>query len=352
MQILATIPGIIAQFVALTRSPQQAFLDVYLPVLILMSDYYRWMAPGLPDPSFSQSAILPIGILFLVREAAKWKLSIADVLVLGFAFCIGYSESLNAGYSEAQNLMFDMLSWVILPYILGKGMIAPHGLSATSAKRLVCLLFIMSLISVYEFKMGRTPWQLILARFFPGQGAGWVTTFRWGFTRIAGPYGHAILAGVILNNAYRLQRWLEWSQLWEPRFSKFPGLPLLKARIATLGELGGVIMTMVRGPWIGGMFAAVIAAIGRAKNRWRALGIIAAVAIVVGTPAVLAFKSYVAVGRAGAKTVAQESAAYRKELMENISIWRSNGVSGVGVETPGPKSRACPRSTTTTYYSL
>jgi hypothetical protein len=99
--------------------------------------------------------------------------------VFGFAFCVSYSEYLNAGYNEAQNLMFDMLTWVIFPYILGKGLIEPHNLAIPFAKRLVFLMFIISIVSVYEFKMGVTPWKLVLQRFSPWQGEGWVTTFRF-----------------------------------------------------------------------------------------------------------------------------------------------------------------------------
>lgn len=207
-----------------------------------------------------------------------------------------------------------------------KGLIEPHNLAIPFAKRLVFLMFIISIVSVYEFKMGVTPWKLVLQRFFLWQGEGWVTTFRWGFARVAGPYGHAILAGVMLITVYRIQRWLEWSQQWEPRFRNGSGLPVSKARMITIGLVLGVLMTMVRGPWIAGILAAVLTSIGRAKNRWRAVGIIGAAMVVIGTPTVIAFKSYVSVGRERATSVAQESAAYRKELMDkyiDIALERS-----------------------------
>jgi hypothetical protein len=202
MEIVALIPGVISAIVAIWRSAQLAFLNVYLPVLILCPEYYRWIAPGLPDPAFSQAAVLPIAIAFLIGEASRWQVSLTDFLVCGFALCVGYSEYLNVGYDEAQNLMFDTFTWVVFPYMLGKGLIEPHHLAIPFAKRLVFLMFIVSLFSLYEFKMGVTPWKLALQSLFPWQGDGWVTTFRWGFTRVAGPYGHAILAGVILVTGY------------------------------------------------------------------------------------------------------------------------------------------------------
>jgi hypothetical protein len=318
--------------------------------VILFPEYYRWMVPGLPDPAFSQAAVLPIGIAFVVGEAAKWQVSVADLLVFGFAFCVGCSEYLKVGYNEAQNLMFDMLTWVIFPYVPGKGRIEPHNLTIPFAKRLVFLMFIISIVSVYEFKMGVTPWKLVLQRFSPWQGEGWVTTFRWGFARVAGPYGHAILAGVILITGYRIQRWLEWSQLWEPGFKNLAGLPVSKARMITIGLVFGVLMTMVRGPWIAGVLAAVLTGIGRAKNRWRAVGIIGAAMVVIGTPTVIAFKSYVSIGREGATSVAQESAAYRKELMEKyIDIALERSIWGWG-RTTWPKIPSMP--SIDNYYLL
>ena len=327
VQLLAIVPGIWAAFVAFSKSPQRAFLDIYIPVLLCLPDYYRWIVPALPDPSFSHGAVLPIALAFVVKGKSKWRFSLGDFLVLGYAYTVGYSEYLTTGYNEAQNLMFDMFCLVLLPYVLTKGLVEPNGLRVEFAKRLVFCLFLISLISVYEFKFASTPWRMLLDRFFPGQGQGWVTTFRWGFARVAGPYGHAILAGAILIIGFRIQRWLEWSRHWEPRFRK-PALPWPKARVITLGLVAGVLMTMVRGPWIGGFLAAGVAMIGRAKNRWLAVSAVAGTLVVVGIPVGVVFYQYAAVGRANAKTVAQESAAYRKELIDKYvgvamerSIW-------------------------------
>src|SRR5262245_46831089 len=104
MEILALIPLLIAGIVAFGRSPELAFLNVYTPVLLLLPDYYRWRAPGLPDPSFNQAAILPVAIAAIARYGSRWRFTFTDVLVFGFALCIGYSELLNAGFNEAQNL--------------------------------------------------------------------------------------------------------------------------------------------------------------------------------------------------------------------------------------------------------
>ena len=332
MQILALIPLIVAGIVAFGRSPERAFLNVYLPVLLFLPDYYRWSAPGLPDPSFSQSAILPVAFAAILRYGSRWRFTFTDFLVFGFAFSIGYSELVNAGYSEAQNLMFDVLAWIVLPYAATKLLVEPLGLSTEFGRRIVQCLFLLSIISVFEFRFGMTPFRIVLDRFFPGQGLGWVTTFRWGFARVAGPYGHAILAGIIFLAAYRVHRWLEWSNSWEPTFKWLPGVS--KSRVITATLIAGVIMTMVRGPWIGGFLGAGIAMIGRAKNRRKA-AMIAAIAIcAIGIPAGAVLFSYASVGRANATTVAQESAAYRKELIDKyVDIAMERSLLGWGRNT-------------------
>lgn len=310
MHIIAALPGLFALIVALRRGPAMAYLHVYLPVLFLLPDYYRWYAPGLPDPSFHHAAIIPIAAVWMLRGLGPWRFSAMDLVVLLFAFLIGLSEYLAAGYKEAQNLIIDLIAAVILPYFLSKGLIVPHGLTTAVGKRIVLLLFAVSVISLWEFKMAYTPWARILDPFFPGQN-NWVTTFRWGFTRIAGPYGHAILAGIILVVGYRLQRWLQVRRHWgEGRSDR------RKAQILTLGMIGGVIMTMVKGAWLGAAAGAAVMVIGRSKRPGTMLIVIAVSVVVLGIPGFLWLKSWAGVGRLNAKTETQETAAYRWELME------------------------------------
>lgn len=319
MATLALLPGFIAVLVGYVRSPQRAFLAVYLPTLLLVPEFYRWTVPLLPKMTPSHAAIVGVIFIAIVKRQFKWHFTPMDALVLALCFSTSISEYTNTNYKEAQNLTFDMLAWVFLPYLAAKIFVEPLNLRIAFAKRLVFLLFIVSLVSAYEFRFGRNLFRISLDRFFPGQGDGWVMTFRYGFARIAGPYGHAILAGVILIVGYRLQRWLEWGGHWEPTFRRFSGLPISKARIITLTLTAGCVMTLCRGPWLGGGVAAIVLLIARSRNRKMALRIALAGAILIGVPAYLAFQSYVSVGRAGAKSEDQETAAYRKELMDKYT---------------------------------
>lgn len=315
LAFIVLIPGLLAAWIGFKRSPQAAFLLVYLPTLLLLPEYYRLDLPGIPSPTFSQAAAVGTAAAFFARRAPGYRYSPTDLLVVGFALVAALSEYFVGGYKDAQNLMFNLTAWAILPYLFAKSLVEPLGLRIRFAKTIVLLLAAVAVISVYEFRFGATPWRMLFDHFFPWGGRGWVTTFRWGFARTAGPYGHAILAGIMMVVAFRIQRWLEWSNAWRPKPHFAPWLPIGQARLITLVLLAGVIMTMVRGPWIGAVLAALVVMIGRSPYRGLAIGGIIGGGLLIGIPTVLWFYDYVSVGRAGALTVAQETAAYRWELL-------------------------------------
>ena len=60
-ELLAIVPGILSAWLTIFRSMSTALYWVYLPVLLLIPDNFRLPIDGLPDPTFSQAAILPIG---------------------------------------------------------------------------------------------------------------------------------------------------------------------------------------------------------------------------------------------------------------------------------------------------
>src|SRR5208283_2518388 len=107
-----------------------AFIAVYLPVLMLIPDYYRLPIDGLPDPTFSQSAILPIGVAVCWRAIVRreWKPSVLDVCVFSFVAWQFISDFHNVGYIDAQNLGFDMVTLAFLPYVGGKMLIESKGM--------------------------------------------------------------------------------------------------------------------------------------------------------------------------------------------------------------------------------
>jgi hypothetical protein len=310
MNVLALIPAIVATIVSWRMSPARAFIVVYLPSLLLVPDYYRWLAPGLPDPNFHQSAILAIAAMYFIQER-KWKFSPLDIPILGLAGSMGISQYVATGYADAQNLAFTMLCSVVLPYLLAKSILQDPVVRTDFAKALVLLLALVALASVFEFRFIRNPFQDFLRPFFPGLGYGWVTNIRWGFGRIAGPYGHSILAGIMFAVGYRVHRWLQDGGHWGSSKSD-----RIRVFLVTVSLLGGALMTLSRGPWIGAVLGGCVALLGTVKNRNRTALIMVLSGVFLAGPCYLLFKSYVSVDRDQVQSLTQETAAYRKELFE------------------------------------
>lgn len=318
MHIIAAIPALVGLFIGVRKGFIRAYMDVYLPAILLLPDYFTTkIIPGVPPLSFNQSAILPCALLFFMFNDRKWKFSFTDVLVVGYVCAITYSEYINIDYKEAQNLCFILVTTALLPYILTKGIVEPYGLREAFAKRLAILFTICAATLTYETRMGQPLIRIFLDRFFPGQGY-WVTTFRWGFARAAGPYGHSIVSGMMFVVAYRVTRWIQWAGHWRepvPWLSRRLPFRLDKATFFSLATLAGLLLTLVRGPWIGALAAAGLIFVCRSKNRGAYITIAIALFLVVGIPTMISFYEYVSVGRANAISVAQESAAYRYELI-------------------------------------
>src|SRR5271154_6602714 len=96
------IPGLVALLVCIRRGPEQALLDVYLPVLLLMPERH-WLISG--QFAFTDTTILPIAAFLLFRSELKWRWNITDFLVIAYFAITVIAEGVNKGYKEgSQNL--------------------------------------------------------------------------------------------------------------------------------------------------------------------------------------------------------------------------------------------------------
>ncbi|WP_243219745.1 O-antigen ligase family protein [Methylobacter sp. S3L5C] len=255
-------------------------------------------------------------LVFLMKGAPGYRFSYTDLVVGMYTFAVSYSEFLASDYSDAQNLMFTELTSVLFPYIFAKSLIEPFNSRYDFAKSIVLCLSAVFLMNLFENKMGYNLWNVYLGMFFPGQGQGWITTFRFGLARAAGPYGHCLIDGIIMAVGYRLQRWLQWSDAWPHKIKQLAWVPLVTpAQLFTLMILGGALSTLGKGQWLAGIIAAGIVIIGRSKKRGAAMTTVLSVMIFVGIPLLIAFLNYASVGRINATDDNQETAAYRYELV-------------------------------------
>jgi hypothetical protein len=309
--LIIAIPGLVALIVCILRGPELALLDVYLPVLLLLPEYH-WPISG--QFSFTDTAILPIAAFLLFRSKLKWRCNITDFLVIAYIAITVVAEGMNKGYKEgSQNLALQELTSILLPYLVAKQMFQQPHFAVDFAKRIAVLLIIVSIVSVYEFRMSSDLFTRLFDPIFPPTGNTFVS--RGGFKRVEGPYGHAIALGWMMAFGFRIARWLEWNGVWRDRM-RF--LPISKIRFCEFWIAAGSIMSLSLGPWLGAACGAVVVSVFRAHNRKRAVVSLVLLIAFVGAPIYGRFNAYVSVDpRVAHKSgdQLQEDAAYRTKLI-------------------------------------
>jgi hypothetical protein len=331
LEFVILVPAVIAIWYIVRKSYTEAFLSVYLFAALVLPGWCRLVLPGLPKPSFDEAAIFPIAIAWLFDRRMKWKFSFLDLVVASVLFLMSFSEYHNEGFPAMRNQSVDLVLGCVTPYVLGKSIIQASGLAERFIRRFVWYLTLVFLTTLYEFKFAYSPYKLIFGPLFPGQGNGWVTTFRYGFPRVAGPYGHAILAGLIFMIGSSLQLWLKDSSSWE-RQSKIFFVPFNRAKAITLAMFAGLLLTFVRGPQIGMVISWLLRWAGRGLRPKRRMLLLLAALIVLGTPLAIWFSSYISVERTSARSQSQETATYRKELIDKYkTIALRHSVLGWGI---------------------
>ena len=233
MPFIILIPFFLC-IVALCRgTASQAFLNVYLPIFMLCPIYYWLKMAALPPIDVSQAVLIPLGIAMLFTELPRWRPSTMDLWMVVFIYTTYYADS-HAGLGTAATFdLFNSVTILFVPYMAGKLLIEQPRARVPVIKRIVFLLFVASVIGAYEYRMGQNPFTVIWARFFPGELFAWKTQIRWGWGRVSGPYGQSELAGIVLLFGLVLASYLNFYNVWEPKFAKAPWLPGTKAKVMT-----------------------------------------------------------------------------------------------------------------------
>jgi hypothetical protein len=314
---IVALPAVASIAVISTVSVEAALFRIYLPILMLLPDSYYW---GWPPLNFHQYALVPIGfaLCWWVLNG-KWKTSVIDIAVFSFIIWMVVSDlHASQGTTDIANRLTGPLTLALFPYMAGKLLIQQTGRGVAFAKRLIALLVFDVLISVYEFRFSVNPFRAFLGRFFSTVDP-WFTQVRYGFGRIAGPFGHAIFMGSILVMAILLHRYLMHFGFWEQRFRRFPRLPLNKPRVIMAILVAGSLMTISRGPWLAAVVGLMLATIGVARNRYRAFSSVVLILTLGGGLIYFGAKAYVAGAKADENKEEVASAEYRTRLLDEYS---------------------------------
>ncbi|MCB1112399.1 MAG: O-antigen ligase family protein [Chlamydiales bacterium] len=257
--------------VSIIRTPERAFLGVYLPSLFLLPQIFKMEVPGFPDVSFAQSVIIPVVIVTLIRRWYQWRFSLMDLFIFGYMFVCVYSETVTDFRDEGlgRNLSALMLMGTVGPYFLAKIMLLPSKASIAFSRRFSFLIFVCILISLYEVRFVANPWIKFIKAFFPGQETLWPVLFRFGLVRIGGPEIQPILYGIVIAAAILLCYWLIRNRMWNKRFRFLPALPIAKQWIILGVLVMGLLLTVSRGPWLSAFIGVLFLGVGFSRSKFK-----------------------------------------------------------------------------------
>jgi hypothetical protein len=312
--------------------PERAVLSLVLPVMMLWPYGTGWKFKGV-ELDIMDAVAIPIALALALKYARRWRFTVIDLLLFFYCFSALLSNWNADGQSAGLALGTAMAFSCFPPYIIGRAAIERPGLRVALVKRYAFLAFVISILSLYEYRMERNLFRTWSDKIF-NNTSHLILQIRWGFARIAGPYGHAILAGCILLSALLFAIWLASEGQWGRKFRTLGFLPGRKSMYIVLGLALGVWMTQSRGPWMGGIFGILLILAARARNQKRALRNVILASVVLMTIFYVALNRYTNINRAPSD-MDQENAQYRRMLVINyLPEVQRGGMLGYGIHFP------------------
>ena len=333
MQLLLLVPFLISFYFIWRGSARSAFLNVFLPVLLLIPGSYVWRIPHLPPVNYMVMTLLPIAaaLPFYLRW---WQPRRIDLWVALFTVCFGISESRNTSLATGSIIFFDTCVSVVIPYLCGRLLIEQWMMRMAVLKRIVLLISIAGVIGLSEFPLKVNIFRKITQKLFSGttEVVGWTTQERWGFGRVSGPYGHAILAGVVFGMALVILVYLRRTEPWWQRRMIANFFPVRMRTALMVALVVALFCTISRGPWIGAIVSLVIALLGTRRYLDKKSVWVLILLVVAG----YALKTYIAYASSGQYDLTQDNpnqtAQYRAQLWTVYApIVRAGGLWGFGV---------------------
>lgn len=323
------------------RGIETAFLRVWIPFFLAMPFMFWVNIPGLPDPNFMQAAILPLLFVLWRDRRDQLQLGRMELLVLAYMATRVFADFLSRGYADAQNYGFYLFTCLAGPYLLGRLVITDRRMDIATGKAFVLMFLLFFPLFLYEAKFWVSPIYKLVSPLFPSAYSG--LSIRWGLARTAGTFEHPILACVMIIAVYRLHRWLCWIGEWEraqtgllawlQRWSRRLPFPFHLQISGVLVLMA--LMTISRGPWLGGLAAGVLVAAGNMPDRKRALWLVGLGFLVAGVVGKIALDAYITPEQGAVLSGEAKTMLYRKEMVEQYMqfllerVWWGWGLTGV-----------------------
>jgi len=326
------IPALIAMAMLNSVPPARVATRLYIPCLMFFPVYLTVPLGGflLTDVSL---VILMLGAIGLLRWYYTLKFGFVDACIVAFALSAFYADAHQREMKIGMYALCENLAKCAFPYLVGRTLIEQTGSRKEFVKSLVLCLAIVGFLSLYEYRMQSNLFQIFVSK-ITGEPSLWGRQTRWGFQRVAGPYGHAIFAGMMFSVGLLLQLWLIGTKSWEGSKALRFFRTSRRAKVVTAAICIGLFTTQSRGPWIGCAFGLIIASIGLAKNRRRAAsvaitGLVAA--LLVTTFAVDKYTSDQQYTYGAGGDQDQQNAAYRRNLIPTyMPLIAQGGIWGWG----------------------
>jgi hypothetical protein len=315
-QALILIPTLIALAMLTNQSAGRVALKVYVPCIMLVPMYMQFHLGGLAL-NVTTFVSLFLAVVGVYTWCNSLRFIFLDGCVLAYALSGFMSDFTRHDAKLGVYGFLLFFSKCVCPYWIGRTLIEQTGLRKEFVRTFVLCMAVIAILSLYEYKTETNVFQDMVVR-ITHTWVDWGRQSRWGFARIAGPYGHAIVAGIIFSTGLMLQLWLVGTKSWNsPKLLSFIRSKR-KPLYVTLAILMGLFMTQSRGPWIGCVFGLIVASIGFARDRRRAAVLSLSALAIAAAVATVGINKYTDIDDSKVTDRDQLNASYRREL---ISIY-------------------------------
>jgi hypothetical protein len=316
LTVLFIIPAFFSLYYLLKDRQDLAFLNVYLPCLILLPDYYEIRVPSLPPMSAATWALLPLAISLLFYPTPRLELRRMDLWVTLFILSFAASELLReASPKDGATMLGGYVFRNLFAYIVARRLIEPR-LRVATVQRIVLLFICLTPFILWEYRMSVNPWIEIGQRFFHMDIDLGLST-RNSHIRVQATFGHAILASMMFSIAFLMNCFLV--EVYKRNKTRLGAMicRLERYHVPAFLLLSFLLLGQSRGPQLSTVVGYSILQIPRFRYLKLAAFIAVVLLAITGSAVYSFFDAYTRAINNGTLSETQQSAVYRRDLLTN-----------------------------------